>query len=341
MGITLKDVAKKAGVSMGTASMALNNSDKVNVDTYKKVHDVAEELNYVPNARARALVKKSTNIIALVVPHIVNPFFAELAQAVKDTARKEGYNIILCSTDGKADEEARYIDLFKSGLVDGAIFASQEQLTEYNAKLVEDLAADYIAVVNINTQNFGSKLVPVIKTDLEYSGYIATRHLIELGHQYIGFGSHSPRRFEGYKRAMEEYNLQHSNFVYFPMQKIEEVVTDIMKAKQRPTAFVCYNDNSAIKMIQLLVERGISVPEEISIIGTDNIRMARHYNPPLTTINIPKEEMGKNATELLIRLITSEEVKESSIEIIYPTELIIRKSTMNYESKVDKQLSNL
>jgi len=332
MGITLKDVAKKAGVSIGTASMALNNSDKVNIDTYKKVHDVAEELNYVPNARARALVKKSTDIIALVVPHIVNPFFAELAQAVKDKARKEGYNVILCSTDGRADEEARYIDLFKSGLVDGAIFASQEQLTEKNAKLLEELAADYISVVNINTQNFGSELVPVIKTDLEYSGYIATRHLIELGHRQIGFGSHSPRRFEGYKRAMKEYNLEHSNFVYFPMQKIEQVVTDIIKAKQRPTAFVCYNDNSAIKMIQLLVEKGTKVPEEISIIGTDNIRIARHYNPPLTTINIPKEDMGEKATELLIKIIASEELTEDSMEIIYPTELIARKSTMKYSS---------
>lgn len=333
MGVTLKDVARKAGVSIGTASMALNNSDKVNIETYKKVHKVAREMNYIPNARARALVKQSTNIIGLVVPHIINPFFAELSQAVKDKAREKGYNVILCSTDGKAGEEARYIELFKSGMVDGAIFASQEVLTRENSRLLEELAAHYVPVVNINSQDFGSDLVPVIKTDLEKAGYLATRHLIELGHQRIGFGSHSPRRFEGYKRAVKEYNLYHPEFIYYPMHAVEEVVEDIMKAQVKPTAFVCYNDKSAIKMIQLLVEKGIKVPEDISIIGTDNIRMARHYNPPLTTINIPKEEMGQRATELLIKLITGEKLPTEEMEITYPTELVIRKSTDRYRSQ--------
>ncbi len=331
MGVTLKDVAQKAGVSIGTASMALNNSDKVNIETYKKVHKVARELNYVPNARARALVKQSTDIIGLVVPHIINPFFAELAQAVKDKAREEGYNVILCSTDGKADEETRYIELFKSGMADGAIFASQEQLTPRNSQLLEELAANYVPVVNMNSQDFGSNLVPIIKTDLEKTGYLATRHLLEFGHKQIGFGSHSPRRFEGYKRAMEEYGLCQPRFVYFPMQEIDEVVEDIIKKGDKPTAFVCYNDKSAIKMIQLLVERGVRVPEEIAIIGTDNIGLSRHYNPPLTTINIPKVEMGRKAAEILIKLIRGEKISSNELEIVYPTELVVRKSTGRYQ----------
>ncbi len=333
MGVTLKDVARKAGVSIGTASMALNNSDKVNSETYKRVHKVARELNYVPNARARALVKQSTDIIGLVIPHIINPFFAELAQAVKDGARKAGYNVILCSTDGKSEEEARYIDLFKSGMVDGAIFASQEKLTRENSHLLEELAANYIPIVNMNSQDFGSELVPVINTDLEKTGYQAARYLIELGHQRIGFGSHSPRRFEGYKRAVKEYGLYNPEFIYYPMQEISGVVEDIIQAEVKPTAFVCYNDNSAIKMIQLLVERGIRVPEDISIFGTDNIRLARHYNPPLTTINIPKEEMGRKAAEILVKLINGEKIAENEKMINYPTELVIRKSTAPYRSK--------
>ncbi|MCG8514661.1 MAG: LacI family transcriptional regulator [Halanaerobiales bacterium] len=335
MGVTLKDVAEKAGVSIGTASMALNNSDKVNIETYKKVISVARKLHYVPNARARALVKQSTNIIGLVVPQIINPFFAELAQAVKDSARKKGYNLILCSTDGKADEEARYIEFFKSGMVDGAIFASQESLTNQNKIILEELIANYIPVVNINSQEFGSDLVPVIKIDLEKTSYLATRYLIELGHQRIGFGSHSLKRFEGYKRALSEFDLYNPEFVYFPMQDFDEdiyaIVASLMEVKVRPTAFVCYNDNSAIKMIQLLVEKGIRIPEDISICGTDNILLSRYYNPSLTTINIPKEAMGQKAIEILVRIIAGERVAKSELDITYPIELLKRKSTTTYQ----------
>lgn len=334
MGVTLKDVAKKAGISIGTASMALNNSDKVSPKTCKMVQKVARELKYVPNARARALVTRSTNTIALVVPHISNPFFAELAQAVKDKAREEGYNVILCSTNGKADEEAWYINVLKTGIVDGAIFASQEHLSKESNELLEELATDYVPVVNMNSQDFGSDIVPVIRVDLRKSAYLATKRLIELGHQRIGFGSHSLLRYEGYKEAINEHGLCFPEFVYYPMREVDDVVEDLMKAKIKPTAFVCYNDYSAIMMIQLLVERGVRVPEEISIFGTDNIRMARHYNPPLTTINIPKEEMGRKAAEVLIRLIAGEKLSPNEMEIVYPTELVMRKSTIPYKNKV-------
>lgn len=327
MGVTLKDVAKKAGVSIGTASMALNNSKKVNIDTYKKVHKIARELKYIPNARARALVKQSTNIIGLVVPHIINPFFAELAQAVKDTVKNKGYNVILCSTDGKEEEEARYIDFFKGGMIDGAIFTSQETLSRDNSQLLGELAADYIPVVNINSQDFGSNLIPVIKTDLKKAGYQATKYMIELGHQKIGFASHSPRRFEGYKEAMKEYSLYNQEYVYYPMNSVDEVIENILQSRNKPTAFVCYNDKSAIKMIQLLVGQGLRVPEDISVCGTDNIRMSKYYNPPLTTINIPKKEMGSKAAELLLSLIAGERLAESEMEINFLAELVVRKST--------------
>lgn len=333
MGVTLKDVAKKAGVSIGTASMALNNSDKVNRETYKIVQKVARDMNYIPNARARALVKKSTSIIGLVVPHIINPFFAELAQAVKNEARKVGYNVILCSTDGKSNEEARYIEFFKSGLVDGAIFASQEKLSKETSELLEDLAENYISVVNINTQDFASELVPVVKTDLVNIGYILTKYLIQLGHRRIGFGSHSPRRFDGFRRAVNEYNLSNLEFVYFPMYDVREVVEDIVNVKDRPTAFICYNDQTAIKMIQLLVEKGIKIPEEISICGTDNINISKYYNPPLTTVNIPKVEMGQRATELLIKLIKGENLNTKKMVSNFSTELVIRKSTTTYRGE--------
>ena len=334
MGVTLKDVAIKAGVSIGTASMALNDSEKVNRETYLKVQKVAGELNYIPNARARALVKQKTNLIALVVPHIINPFFAELAQAVKNKAREENYDIILCSTDGKAEEEKRYMNIFKTGIVDGAIFASQEQLSKESSRVLEVLASKYLPVVNINSQDFASDVVPVIKTDLKNAAYQATRYLIKLGHRKIGFGSRSPRRFEGYKRAMDEHQISFCEFIYYPMENVEEVIQDYLQAEIKPTAFLCYNDYTAIKMVQLFSEKGIRIPEQISIFGTDNIHMARYYNPPLSTVNIPKEKIGREAAGVLIQMIRGEKPKKDNMEIVYPTELVIRKSTASLISEM-------
>lgn len=328
MRVTLKDVAKKAGVSIGTASMALNNSEKVSYSTYKKVLKVARELNYVPDARARALVKQSTGIIALVVPNILNSFYAELFQGVKSGISQKDYNIVLCSTDGDPEIESSYIDYFKKGMVDGVIFSSHEELTEKNYKKLEELAKNYIPVVNINCQNYGGNLIPVIKTDLMDAAYCATSYLIELGHKKIGFCSHSSIRFKGYQKAMEEHGLPYDEFTYLSFKSVQDIVEDIIKAGDKPTAFLSYNDQTAIRLIQLLENEGIKVPQNISICGIDNIQLAQYYNPSLTTVDIPKVEMGKKAVEMLIELIEGSNIKEDTMEIVFPTKLVKRKSTI-------------
>ena len=139
--VTIKDVAKAAGVSPATVSLALNNNDKVNRETRKRVQAVARSLNYIPNARAKALVEKSTKIIGLVIPEIHNPFFSEMAQAIKDYLQDSDYSIILCGTDNNPDLESKYINMFKGGLVDGAIFSC---ITNVNNEVVHDLARNYL-----------------------------------------------------------------------------------------------------------------------------------------------------------------------------------------------------
>ncbi|ACL70798.1 LacI family DNA-binding transcriptional regulator [Halothermothrix orenii] len=330
MAVTLKDVAKKAGVSLATTSLALNESDKVKEETYLKVHRVARELNYIPNARARALVKRKTRAVGLVIPEVENPFFAELSQAIKDTLHKKKYNVILCSTDYKTEEEIRYINLFKSGMVDGAIFACLGEMMKGNNELILDLARNHVPVVYIDRESSDNELIPVIKSDLKEGSYKLTKYLIELGHEDIGFVGQSLERMEGYKKAMAEYNLPvKDKFLFYNYLTIEggiEVGTKLLNYDRLPTALVCLNDEMAIGVLQALTREGIRVPEDISICGIDNIKISNFYNPPLTTVNVPKKEMGKKAAELLLKLIFEEHVDKNEQFIIYNTDLIIRRS---------------
>lgn len=326
--ITLTDVAEKAGVSPATASLALNNSNKVKKETYERVHKIAKELNYVPNARAQALVKQATKTIGLVIPEIINPFFAELAQAIKNEVKKENYNVILCSTEYKFEEEIKYINMFKKGQVDGAIFASLgEELSKDNG-VIQELADNYIPVVCIDNgiQNHG--VIPVIKSDLEHASYVAARHLIELGYRDIGFIGKSIKRLNGFRKAMEEKSLTiNDSNIFYNVQDGFKAGNSLLEYNNLPEALICYNDEVAIGVIQVLASSGINIPEDISICGIDNIGFSKFYNPPLTTVDIPKEEMGEKAAELLLKLIEGREVTAEEMSITYSTELIVREST--------------
>lgn len=336
MAVTLKDVAREAGVSLATASLALNNIDKVNEETCRKVHKIAKKLNYIPNARARALVKRATRAVGLVIPEVVNPFFAELAQAIKNRLQLDGYNVILCSTDYKTEEEVRYINMFKSGMVDGAIFACLGEMMKKNSKMVTELARHYLPVVYVDRDGVDNDLIPVVKSNLKNGSYQATRHLIKLGHREIGFVGQSHERMSGYKQAMKEANLKvRQKYVYYNYLTIEggfEVGNKLASLKKSgeiefPTAIVCFNDEMAIGVIQALINNGISVPGDLSICGTDNIKITSFYNPPLTTVDVPKVQMGTKAAELILKLINGQELNADEHYIIYPTKLIVRKST--------------
>lgn len=331
MVITLKDVADQAGVSLATASLALNNSSKVKAETFKRVHQIAQKLNYIPNARAQALVKRATKTIGLIIPEMVNPFFAELTQAIKDTVIKEGYNIILCCTDYKSEEEVKYINMFKSGQVDGAIFSCMGDLMQKNDEMVLDLAKNYIPVVYVERDSPNHQIIPIIKSDLKDGAYQATKYLIELGHREIGFVGQSSERMEGYRQCITQHQIAlNQQFVFYNYITIEggiAVGKKLLKLAQRPTALVCLNDEMAIGVIQALTHGGIQVPQDISIIGTDNIKISNFYNPPLTTINVPKTEMGKKAGNILLKLMAGQILPVSEHYLLYPTELIIRQST--------------
>jgi len=334
MAVTLNDIASKAGVSLATVSLALNGSDKVNKDTKIRIKNIAEELNYIPNARARALVKKSTNTIGLVIPEVVNPFFAELAQSIKDYVRSQNFNVILCSTDYQSEEELRYINMFRSGQVDGAIFACVGDVMEKHNELIIELVKQNIPVVFVDRDGVDHDLIPVVKSDVYHAAYQAADYLISLGHKNLAFAGQSLERLNGFKSALLKHQMElKEENIYYDYLKMEggyQVGKKIAARKKRPTAVVCLNDEIAIGVIQALIAKKVEVPKEISVIGIDNIKMANFYNPSLTTVNIPVSQMGKKAAEILLKKIAGNSLSVKEKFFIFPTELIIRDSSRKF-----------
>jgi LacI family transcriptional regulator len=331
MAVTLNDIAKKAGVSLATVSLALNGSNKVNKDTKLRIKEIADELNYVPNARARALVKKSTKTIGLVIPEVVNPFFAELAQSIKDYVRSQDFNVILCSTDYQSEEELRYINMFRSGQVDGAIFACVGDMMAEHNDLIIKLVKENIPVIYVDRDGVDHDLIPVVKSDVYHAAYQAADYLISLGHKNLAFAGQSVERLNGFKSALMKHGLElKEENMYYDFLKMEggyAVGEKIAARKEKPEAVVCLNDEMAIGVIQALIAKKVKVPEEISVVGIDNIKMANFYNPSLTTVNIPVSQMGKKAAEILLKRIEGQALSPKEKFFIFPTELIIRDSS--------------
>ena len=331
MAVTLSDIARKAGVSLATVSLALNGSNKVNKDTKMKIEEIAAELNYVPNARARALVKKSTKTIGLVIPEVVNPFFAELAQSIKNYVRSQDFNVILCSTDYQSEEELRYINMFRSGQVDGAIFACVGDMMAEHTELIIQLVKENVPVVYVDRDGVDHNLVPVVKSNVYQAAYQAAEYLISLGHRELAFAGQSVERLNGFKKALKKHNLDiKDENIYYDYLKMEGGYTvgeKIAARNKRPDAVVCLNDEMAIGVIQALIAKNVKVPAEISVVGIDNIKMANFYNPALTTVNIPVTEMGEKAAEILLKRIDKQKLEDEEKFFIFPTELIIRGSS--------------
>lgn len=333
MRSTLRDVATLAGVSLATASLALNDSPKIAPETKERVRQAAAKLNYVPNVRARALARKSTGGIVLVVPNIRNPYFGELAQIIKDFLRPFQYHLILCDTDNDPKQEREYIDFLVQGAADGAIFASSSDLTAVNYHHMT--SASEVAPIVLVERTIQGDALPTVDSDRMAGAYQATRFLIEMGHRRIGFigGYLQERRYQslrylGFQQALLEANCPFNpNYVFegrFTIEGGYAAGKAIAEMKERPTAILASNDLMAIGAISSLTASGLRVPDDISVCGFDNLWASEVYNPPLTTVHVPKVEIGESAAKILVDLLQGKTVEPK--RIILPTELVIRKS---------------
>ena len=332
--ITIKDIARIAHVSNTTVSRALNNQSRIRNETKEKILSIAKELSYRPDFIARSLVMKRTNTLGLVITTIANPFYTELAQGIEATARKLGYNIILCSTQSDLGTERLDIEMLRSKGVDGIILTSAHM---GDPNIVE-LAEEGFPIVLVNRRTYDPMvrgLVDYVGIDNIQGGFWAVEHLIKLGHRRIGIIGGSSEssvgfeRLEGGKRALAAYGLKQFNDYFLEGDFLKESGyrggMKFIKMAEPPTAVFAANDYMALGTYQAVMEEGLKVPEEIAIVGFNDIEFTSMKGIELTTIGQKKYEMGALSVENLVERIEGRKVHPPQ-EIILKPELIIRRT---------------
>jgi LacI family transcriptional regulator len=307
--VTMADVAREAGVSLMTVSRALNNKDDIRPETREEIMRIVQKLGYRPSGIARSLVTKRTGTIGLIVPDVSNPYFSGIAHGVAEIANQEGLSVLLCDTEEEPQYELNFLTVLEEKQVDGVVIAAPRQKTENIAPLL----ARHHSVVVVNRVFDGepgfSASGSVINNDLA-GGQMATNHLISRGHRVIGFlagPSNSyggQRRYQGYKASLEKAGMaadgQFSHYCPPTVKGGREAALQLLTDHPQVTALFCFNDMVAIGALQAGNQLGRKIPDDLAIVGYDDIPMAAWVTPPLTTCSVPFEEMGRLATHLLI-----------------------------------------
>ncbi|MGP4079250.1 LacI family DNA-binding transcriptional regulator [Pseudalkalibacillus sp. R45] len=328
MAPTIYDVAKKASVSIATVSKVINNTGRISEPTRVKVLEAMKQLDYRPSVVASALTRKKTDTLGLLVPDISNPFFSEIARNIEDRAHERGLSVIICSTDYNEEKEKKYIDLLKRKQVDGFIISSGFK----NLDLLKSLMDQNIPVAMLALDN-PSINVNVISVDDHRGGYQATAHLLAQGHENIAYIGEDVRssniRIFGYREAHEDYSvpIDEENIVKIPstMDDSREMTKKLLERPNPPTAIFAANDLLAIGVIQGAREKGLNVPEDLSVVGFDDTILATITVPMLTTVAQPINAMGNKIVDVLIEEIGGKKkVKERNL---FTPSLIIRGTT--------------
>lgn len=320
MAYTIKDVAKKANVSIATVSRILNGRPGYSLKTKKKVLQVIEELGYHPNAVARGLINNRTHTIGVLFPYLSGSLVTDLLRGIEKAASDRGSSVIVCHTESCEDKTMKYLQLLSEKRVDGVIFTSEvlkEQYYEFINKI-------NVPVVLLSTKSEEFQ-IPYVKVDDFKAAYSATEYLIKKGHTRIGMLSGPEKdviagkpRIEGFVKAMKDYNIpcDNNNIVVtdgFAFEQGHSGLLDILKLKPDITAIFAASDEIAIGAVSSAYQLGIKVPEDLSIIGYDNINLASLTIPPLTTVHQPFMEMGEIAGNMLLDLMENEHLPESTI----------------------------
>lgn len=331
---TIYDVARTAGVSTSTVSHVLNGTRYVSDETKQRVQTAMEQLRYRPNSLARGLVRQETQTIALIVADNVNPFFAELARAIEDFGFAAGYNVILCNSDRNTAKELAYLDMLISKRVDGIVYTTMSTRSDQLQPLVDN---------NIPLVTFEREYdqIDAILLDNVQAGHAATQHLIDLGHQRIACicgpdaKTRSHARIRGYERALLEAGIDLDPDLIqagdWTIQSGQKCARQLFELPSSPTAIFASNDMMAIGALTFLHEQGVQVPEEVSVIGLDNIALSDYSCPPLTTVATPIADVGQRLCRLLLDRIGGRLPAEPQ-RITVSGEIVVRRSTARYRA---------
>ena len=327
---TIKEVALRAGVSTATVSHVINNTRYVSDPVRQRVQEAMEELGYRPNVFARSLRQGKTRTLGLILPDSANPFYAELGHALENAAFLRNYNVFLCNTGCSIERERTYFDLLLDKQVDGIILDTEE-IDPHEIK--NRLPEDYPLV--LVDRNFTEGIFDTVLTDNVLGGYLATRYLVELGHTHIACVTGplnllgAAQRLQGYQQALAESGIPAEpgllDYGDFTAGSGHHAAQHLLSLPQPPTAVFVGNDMMAIGFLRSTIEMGRRIPEDISIIGYDDLELCQYLHPTLTTFAQPKGEIGETAIQLLLERI--EDPKLPPREILIPPRLIIREST--------------
>jgi DNA-binding LacI/PurR family transcriptional regulator len=327
MTVSIKDIARCAGVSHSTVSRALAGSPLVNRVTKARIQDLAREMGYTPSAIARAMSTRRTHTVGLVVTTIADPFVAEVVRGIEETALDHGYNVILCSSAGDPDRELAAVRTLREKWVDAVIVTSS-----WVGGFYGQLSEIRVPVVVINNQQPGEYTFSVRNDDL-YGGALAGEYLAGLGHRRIAYVSGPERatssqlRLEGCQRALrragvtmrKRWILTGTGLPEAGERAVRALVMDAL----RPTALFCYNDATAMGALRAAKTDGLSVPGDLSILGYDDIAAAAYLDPPLTTVAQDKYALGQRATAMALSLIQDQEDIQ---DVLLEPQLIVRSS---------------
>ena len=325
---TVHDVAKRADVAPITVSRVVNNSGYVSQATRKRVEAAVKELGYIPNTLARGLRSKRTNTLALVVTDITNPYFTLMARGVEDVAGDSGYTVIYSNTDESEAKEEKYANILAQRQVDGVLLVPAGG----NEKTIKFLVSNGISVVVLDRRVPGVD-IDFVRSDSEEGAYHLTNLLIRLGHKRIAFitgpngVSTSADRLAGYRRALTGAGFKNEIVYYglYNQQSGNELTKQAMAQSPKPTAIFGANNFIMIGIIKALRDLNIYVPENVSVVGFDDLPESMLVKPFLTVARQPAYEMGRLATELLLKRISGE--LEEYQELILPTEIVERESS--------------
>lgn len=326
----IKDVARAAGVSTATVSHVINKTRFVSDETRDKVTRAIESCNYYPNAHARSLASGRSNTLGLLISDISNPFFPELVKSIETVAFERGHEVILANTDYDHARTSNNVQRFIERKVAGVALMT----SELDQGLIDQLARCHVPVVFLDIGSAGVCMSNIV-VDYEVGIGEAITHLHWLGHRriaYIGGPAHlrsAARRLEAFRDSMA-YHLPTASApaIYegdFRLEGGRRAAREILSAGDLPTAVVVANDMMALGAMQEFHERKLRIPEDISIVGFDDIAFAALCNPPLTTVCLPRVELGRIAVEALMAII--EHPDGQGVEINVPTYLVLRDST--------------
>ncbi|MFW5992288.1 MAG: LacI family DNA-binding transcriptional regulator [Halanaerobiaceae bacterium] len=332
---SIVDVAKKAGVSISTVSRVMNDHPNVSEEKRTAVYKAIDELNYIPNALAQGLVKKTTKSIAILIADITNMFYANLVKSVENIFNKKGYHILIGNTEWDSNKEKEYIKYMLQKQVDGFILAS----TTLDRIFLDNITEKGLPVMVLD-RDINSEKIDRIRIDDYRGGYLAAEHLIKCGYRQLlhisgpaGLASAEDRE-KGFLQCIKDYNYNIQDVEILPgcyteecgIQAMEDYLTQ--NRLKETTGIFSANDAMALGILQVLNERGIYCPQVVGVVGFDNISFARYANPPLTTIKRPMVETGRIAAGTLLERIENSDEDFFTREIKLDVKLVKRSSTI-------------